>query len=215
MADIATLRRNMVDCQLRIYDVTDRAVLAAFEAVPRELFVPPEALALAYLDQQVPYAAWGASGRAALAPIVLARMIQSLRIVAGERALVVAGGAGYAAAILYRLGAEVVLHETDTDLRAQATSALPAAGAARVEIAESLPAGPFDAILLDGAYEREPEELLERLGDGGRLVGVRGQGRSGRVMLYTSTEGVVSGRPVFDAAAPLIGQFAKPEAFVF
>ena len=74
-ADYSALRRNMVDCQLRTYDVTDRAVLAAMDSVPREVFVPEARREVAYIDQPVALDGLGATGRALLAPMTVGRML--------------------------------------------------------------------------------------------------------------------------------------------
>src|SRR5690606_12376968 len=110
MDDFTFLRRNMVDCQLRTYDVTDRSVLAAADAVPREAFVPAQLSHLAYLDQSIPLPG---TGRALMAPMVIARMIQLLDLQPGEAALEYAGGTGYGAALMDHMGAKVTLWEPD------------------------------------------------------------------------------------------------------
>jgi protein-L-isoaspartate(D-aspartate) O-methyltransferase len=74
---------------------------------------------------------------------------------------------------------------------------------------------PYDAILLEGASEITPRALAPQLADGGRLVGIEGRGLSGKAMLYRLDAGTLSGRAVFDAAAPLLPGFAQPPAFVF
>jgi protein-L-isoaspartate(D-aspartate) O-methyltransferase len=97
MDSFAALRRMMVDCQLRTYDITDRAVLAAADEVPREAFLPESLSVLAYLDQAVPLPG---TGRALMTPMVVARMIQNLALQPGETALEYGGGTGYGAALM-------------------------------------------------------------------------------------------------------------------
>ena len=75
--------------------------------------------------------------------------------------------------------------------------------------------GPYDVILLEGATETVPAALVEQLKTGGRLACVLGRGQSGKAMIYRRSEGDLSGRAVFDAAAPLLPGFAKPQEFVF
>ncbi len=84
MDSFSDLRRMMVDCQLRTYDVTDRAVLAAADAVPREAFLPESLSTWAYLDQPVEIPG---TGRALMAPMVIARMIQNLAVRPGDNVL--------------------------------------------------------------------------------------------------------------------------------
>src|SRR3712207_2717064 len=99
----------MVDSQLRTFDVNDLAVLAAFDEVPRERFVPQGRESLAYMDQHIQVTEGGEGGepRFMLAPMILARMIQALDVTIGAKVLDVACGLGYSSAILSRLGCSV------------------------------------------------------------------------------------------------------------
>lgn len=212
MDSFATLRRMMVDCQLRTYDVTDRAVLAAADTVPREAFLPAALSHLAYLDQAV---ALPGTGRALMTPMVLARMIQVLDLKPGERVLDYGGGTGYGAALMAQMGAEATLWEPDAAALDQARPALAQAGAS-VAISADKPAdASFDAILVSGACEMAPEALFALLREGGRLVAVEGGGRAARVKLYQKSGGKTSGRIVFDAAAPALDEFRRKPEFVF
>jgi protein-L-isoaspartate(D-aspartate) O-methyltransferase len=213
MDDFTSLRRNMVDCQLRTYDVTDRAALAAADAVPREAFVPESLAHLAYLDQPIPLPG---TGRALMAPMVIARMIQVLDPQPGEDVLDYGGGSGYGAALMDHMGASATLWEPDAAARALAQAALGRSGTEAVAITAARPAeAGFDAILVSGACEVTPESLFPLLRPEGRLVVVEGTGRAARVMLYLKSADAVSGRPVFDAAAPALAEFRRPAAFVF
>ena len=218
MTDFAQARRMMVDGQIRINDVTDLDLLAAFGEVPRERFVPPDRQAIAYLDRDV---ALDGGGRWLIKPMVLAKLIQAAGVGEGDRVLDVGCGTGYASAILARLGASVTALEEDPALAAAAVSALAAAGAADVTLVTGrLAAGwaaraPYDAILLGGSAEIVPQALLDQLGDGGRLVGVIGSAPIGHATLYRRSGTHVSARREFDAVAPLLPGFAKPPAFVF
>lgn len=204
------LRHMMVDCQLRTYDVTDRAVLTAADEVPREAFLPADLSHLAYLDQAVPLPG---TGRALMAPMVVARMIQTLDVAEGEDALEYGGGSGYGAALMARMGAHATLWETDSEALSLAEKALQGTG---VSVTAKRPAGEsFDVVLVGGACEVVPETLFALLREGGRLVVVEGAGRSARVKLYRKSGASVSGRPVFDAAAPVLSEFRKPAEFVF
>jgi protein-L-isoaspartate(D-aspartate) O-methyltransferase len=213
MDDFASLRRNMVDCQLRTYDITDRAALAAADSVPREAFVPENLSHLAYLDQSIPLPG---TGRALMTPMVAVRMIQLLDPQPGEAALEYAGGSGYGAALMADMGVKATLWEPDAAARALAEAALARAGTSEVTVTATQPGNAsFDAILVSGACEVSPETLFPLLRPEGRLIVVEGLGRAARVMLYLKSGEVVSGRPVFDAAAPVIAEFRRPAAFVF
>lgn len=211
MASFADLRRMMVDCQLRTYDVTDRAVLAAADHVPREAFLPGELSHLAYIDQPI---ALPGTARALPAPMVTARMLQFLEVKAGERVLEYAGG--YGAALMAQMGAQATLLETDEAALALAKAAFARDDVPSVEAVASLPAtAQFDAVLVSGACEIAPEPLFRHVAPGGRLIVIEGHGRAARVMLYRHVGESLSARPVFDAAAPLLAEFRKAEAFVF
>jgi protein-L-isoaspartate(D-aspartate) O-methyltransferase len=216
MADSAILRRTMVDGQVRTADVTDRPLIQAMLDTPRERFVPPAQAAIAYLDVDLPA---GDGGRRLLKPMVLAKMLQALDLTADARVLDVGSAGGYAAAILSRLVASVVALEEQPDLVAQARASL--AGLDNVSVVEGKladgdPAGaPYDAILIEGAVELEPDSLCRQLADAGRLICIRGAGPAAKVVLYRRDAGEMTPRSVFDAAGTLLPGFARPPAFAF
>jgi protein-L-isoaspartate(D-aspartate) O-methyltransferase len=209
MADFEALRRNMVDCQLRTYDVTDRRVLSAMDKVPREIFVPETRREIAYIDQAVDLG----HGRALLPPMTAGRMLQHLDVTEGATLLDVGGATGYTSALAAEMGAKVVLFEPEPALHGPACEALEKAGRKEIEVTGTMPGGPFDLILVNGACEDEPRDLMALLADGGRIVFVHGRGRSGRVMLCQSSHGVIGGRAVFDAAAPALAAWRRKAEF--
>jgi protein-L-isoaspartate(D-aspartate) O-methyltransferase len=217
MFDVAAARRHMVDGQIRTADVTNPDLIAAMQAVPRENFVPPELADQAYRDGDVSIG----HGRALLRPIVLGKLLQGVNVRAGDQVLNVGCGTGYSAAVLAHMGTTVVALEEDPDLARQAESALAATGARQVTVVTGpLVAGwpaaaPYDLILLDGAIEVAPEGLGRQLKPNGRLAAVFGAGPAAKAMIYRLIEGQLVGRPIFDAAAPLLPGFAAPPAFVF
>ncbi len=214
--DLAIRRQNMVDGQLRTWDVTDQAVLAAFAQIAREAFVAPAFVSLAYLDRQVP--ALGASERLLLAPMVLAKLIQAAAVRPGERALDVAGGSGYGASILSNLGAEVVVLESDAGAAAAARTLLAVRASVKVvvgDLAEGAPGRPFDVIVVNGAFERSPAALLDQLAAGGRLVGVDASFGAPKAVLIERIGAVTSRRILFDATAPILRAFTPSPSFAF
>jgi protein-L-isoaspartate(D-aspartate) O-methyltransferase len=221
MLDFAAARRTMVDSQVRTSDVTEPRLIAAMLEVPRERFLPPENADLAYLDFDAPATAPGKPVRRLLKPMVLARLIQVAEVAPGDHVLDVGCTTGYSSAILARLAHKVVALEEDAGLAALARDNLRALHLHHVEVESGpLPEGwldraPFDAIIVNGAFESAPKALLRQLKSGGRLAGVLGRGPSGKAMLYRSIGGECSGRPVFDAAAPVLPGFTEPTAFVF
>src|SRR5262245_44901566 len=223
MFDFAAARRVMVDTQVRPSDVTDLRLIAAMLDVPRERFVPADQAPLAYLDIDFPVSAPSAGhpARYLLKPMVLSRLIQVAEIGAGDSVLDVGCATGYSSAILSRIADKVTALEENADLAATATRRLGETGLPNVTVATGpLAAGwprnaPYDVILLQGGFEAPPKALFSQLKEGGRLVGVIEEGPVGRAMLYRCGHGHVSGRPIFDAAVPLLPGFSSPAAFVF
>jgi protein-L-isoaspartate(D-aspartate) O-methyltransferase len=221
--DFTEARDRMVDGQVRTGDVSDLRILAAMLDLPRERFVFPGQADLAYADLDLPLRgdSGGAESRCLMRPRNLAKLIQAADVEANERVLDVGGTTGYGAAVLARLAKEVTLLEEDATLAGFAGKALAACKSGNVAVTTgALTSGfreraPYDVILLEGASEVAPSALFEQLGEGGRLLYIDGRGQSGRAMVYRRDGGVVSGRPVFDAAAPLLPGFARPPAFVF
>ena len=217
MFDATAARRHMVDGQIRIADVTNPSLIAAMSALPRELFVPQALAPQAYLDGDVPLG----DGRALLRPMVLAKLIQGSDLRTGQRVLDVGCGTGYSSAVLAQMGAAVVALEENPDLARRAQSALAAAGAAQITLVTGplakgwAPAAPYDLILLNGAIEIVPDDLGRQLNPNGRLAAVLGRGPAMKAMIYRLVEGKLVGRPIFDAAAPLLPGFVAPPAFVF
>ena len=141
MADFAAARLNMVESQVRTADVTDVRIHDAMRAIPRERFVPETKSHLAYTDIEVEYA----PGRWLLKPRDVAKLMQALRPMPGEKALAIS--APYAAAVLEELGAQVT----------------------RAEAGEAVPGGDYDLIVCEGAVTRAPDAWTAALATNGRL----------------------------------------------
>lgn len=219
--DFTALRRNMVDTQLRTYDVTSHRLLDVIERVPREIFVPEDFRELAYTDQEMVVSAGEGAARALLTPMVLARLLQALEIKTGDRALDCAGGSGYGAALMASLGAGVTAIEDSEEMCALMRERLKAAGMPQVDVvsgkidAGAAASAPFDVILVHGSAETAPAALLDQLADGGRLGVIMGRGRAGRATVYTRNNGIVGSHAVFDAAARPVGEFSRTAGFTF
>jgi protein-L-isoaspartate(D-aspartate) O-methyltransferase len=220
MIDYAQARQTMVDCQIRPADVTDLPLLAAMLAVPRERFLPPGLAELAYLDTDLSIAGPPHNPtRRLIKPQVLAKLLQAADIADSDHVLDVGCATGYSSALLARLAKSVVALEQDPELLRHARTAL--AGTPNVEIAEgALVSGwasraPYDVIVVNGATEIIPGNLLEQLANGGRLACVLGRGQAAKAMLFRRVNGALSDRSIFDCAAPLLPGFVAPPAFVF
>jgi protein-L-isoaspartate(D-aspartate) O-methyltransferase len=210
-------RVHMVNGQLRAGGVVDKAVLAAFLEVPRQRFVAPGQASLAYLDRELP--ARGAKVRRLLAPMVLARMLQAATVVAGDRALDVAGGSGYGAAILAAMGAKVVLLESDAGAAEAAKAELHNRANVTVVVGPldsgAAALGPFDLIIVEGAFGVFPDSLIALIADPGRLVGVDASSEPSQAVVYKKKGGGISRRALFETKADLLDGFRPRVSFAF
>jgi protein-L-isoaspartate(D-aspartate) O-methyltransferase len=217
MFDTVAARRMMVDGQVRTADVTDPDLIAAMLAVPRERFVPASAAGQAYADIDLPLG----GGRALLKPMVLAKLIQAARVRSTDHVLDVGCGSGYSSAVLARLAGSVVALEENQALAREAKQALTGMeGCSITDVTGPLNAGwsaaaPYDVIFLNGTTEVVPEALGQQLKSDGRLVCVFGRASAGKAMIFRQIEGQLAGRPIFDAAAPLLPGFVAVPEFVF
>ena len=219
MTDFALARRNMIDGQLRPNRVTNSQLLAAIGALPREKFLAEELRSVAYSDEDVPLG----HGRFLMEPMVLARLIQALQPRETDRALVVASGRGYGAALLARIVKAVGAVESDATLAAAAGSTIKELGLGNVEQKVGSPeagaaaSGPYDVILIEGAVRQVPSAILDQLADGGRMATIVAgpPGALGTAQLFVKEGGVTSGRPLFDAGTPALPGFAPPPRFTF
>jgi protein-L-isoaspartate(D-aspartate) O-methyltransferase len=214
----AEARNRMVDSQIRPNRVTDPRIIAAMRRLPRERFLPAELAPLAYADEDVPLG----NGRALLQPMVVAKLVQLAAPVPGERALVVAAGAGYGAALLDACGPRVTALEEDPALLALARHALtevaPDVGVVTGALAAGWPAGaPYDVILLEGSVHTIPPALAQQLrNNGGRLVTVVcTDGRTSQAVLAEATAAGLRAQPMFDCPAPRLPSLLPAPAFAF
>jgi protein-L-isoaspartate(D-aspartate) O-methyltransferase len=153
--------------------------------------------------------------------MVLAKLVQNLKVEDDDRVLVVGCATGYSAAILSPLAGSVIALEEDAELAGRADKMMSALGCKNAQVVRGpLTAGwpsgaPYDAILFDGAIEVLPESFHRQLKEGGRLIAVQGRKPPTKAILSRLIEGELSGRPAFDAAAAPLPGFAEKPAFVF
>jgi protein-L-isoaspartate(D-aspartate) O-methyltransferase len=215
--NVEQARFNMIEQQIRPWDVLDPDVLELLALVRREDFVPPQHRALAFVDTEVPLP----HGQSMLAPKVEARLLQELAIQRHERVLEVGAGSGYQAALLAHRGQHVTTFEIDAELARLAADNLRRAWISNVNVLHAdasriVPeGGPFDAILLSGSVAELPRTLLAQLKPGGRLAAIVGQLPIMRAVLITRSGDGFSQVELFDTVAPRLQGFGEPPKFVF
>jgi protein-L-isoaspartate(D-aspartate) O-methyltransferase len=172
LPDFAELRERMVQRQIAARGLRDPVLLDAFRAVPREAFVAADQAPEAYGDHPLPIGA----GQTISQPYIVALMIAEAGIGRGDHVLEVGAGSGYAAAVISRIAARVVAVERQPQLVGAARERIARLGYANVEIVEGdgtcgWPASaPHDAILAAATGSHVPQQLLDQLAPGGRLV---------------------------------------------
>jgi protein-L-isoaspartate(D-aspartate) O-methyltransferase len=217
MLDFTHARRTMIENQLRTYDILDYNTLDVMGLVPREVFVPSDKSAFAYLDRPVPLG----QNRELMTPMVFGRLLQALDVKKSDRVLDVAGGTGYSAAVFANLADKVVALEDNAEFIAQAEKNFTQLGLKNIKLNQNAidkgakNQASFNVIFINGAVEVEPVELLNQLVDGGRLGCVFGSGRSGRAVVYNRNGANFTATRIFDAAAMTLLAFIKPKEFNF
>jgi protein-L-isoaspartate(D-aspartate) O-methyltransferase len=214
----ADARKCMVDSQIRPNRVVDSRILGAMRTLPRERFLPPNVLALAYADQDVPLG----NGRFLMEPMVFARLLQAANLLENERVLVVGAGTGYGAAVLAACGCRVTALEDDASLMAIARGVVPAEAPGVTLVSGPLTAGwsahaPYDLILVEGAVPEIPPALTPQLHqESGRiLAAIHAPGRITQAVIAEATAFGLSISPLFDCATPPLPSFRKAPVFAF
>ena len=215
-------RFNMIEQQIRPWDVLDRGVLALLAVVRREDFLPPALQALAFVDTEVPLADGGRHGQSMLAPRLEARLLQDAQVQRHERVLEIGGGSGFMAALLAHRAQSVISLEKVAALATRATTNLRRAGVLNASVrqqdgAGGLPAeAPFDVIMLSGSVAEVPQALLDQLKVGGRLLAIVGQPPVMRAMRFTRLSATaLKTEALFDTTAPRLLGIAEPAHFSF
>ncbi len=206
--DFAAARKVMVDSQVRVNDVTDRALQAALLAVARERFLPADRAYSAYAEIEPEIA----GGRRLMLARDLSKLLMALDARAGETALAIA--APYAAAVLARLGLEATVQESDGAVFEVVGEVLAEEGVRTVTASLNTPAaGGYDVIVCEGAVPGRPEAWLNVLNVGGRMAVVERAGPVGKAVLYVRGEQGVSRRELFNAAPPMLAELSPVPIF--
>lgn len=222
--DIEQARFNMIEQQIRPWDVPDPQVLDTLALVQREIFLPPHRRDVAFADVEVPIEIDGrATGETMLAPRVDARMLQAVAPRRQEMVLEIGTGTGYATALLARHARQVTSVEIRPELVALATANLRRAGVGNARVVEgdgaSLDLGRqelFDVVVVSGSISKVPETLLSRVQVGGRLVAVVGNAPAMVLQLRRrESDKVWSQEDLFETVAPRLRNFPEHSEFRF
>jgi len=227
-------RFNMIEQQIRPWEVLDNQVLSLLAVVKREDFVPPAHAALAFVDMEIPLGSPHTQqqnpGQCMLAPKVEARILQDLAVQKHEKVLEIGTGSGYMAALLAHRAQQVITLEIDATLAQTARDNLQKAGIYNAEVRTGDGAaniaqeasgndplrGPFDVIVLSGSVAEVPASLLSLLKVGGRLSAIVGFEPVMRATLVTRVaENAWRTTQAWDTVAPRLLNFPEPSKFNF
>ena len=218
--DLNQARFNMIEQQVRPWEVLDPQVLELLNVVRREDFVPLAHQAMAFVDMEIPTGK--GAGQVMLAPRVQARLVQDLAVQKTDKVLEIGTGTGFTTALLAHQAAQVLSLEIDPALAAQAQANLRQAGVANAEVRcadgshGAAVDGPFDAIVLGGSVAEVPDALLQQLKVGGRLIAITGEEPMMRATLITRTaDQQWSTTQPWDCNTARLSGFAEPSRFRF
>jgi len=211
-------RFNMVEQQIRPWQVLDPHVLTVLSHVPRELFVPQAYQAMAYTDTDIPLG----HGEFMAPPRVAARLMHDLHLTGTEKVLEIGTGSGYMTALLAGRAQRVVSLEINPELASAARQNLQRAGVTNVDVrvadgsAGAAGDAPFDAIVLSGSVAEVPQTLLQQLKVGGHLIAIVGHDHVMAATLFTRTSDAAwDSKALWDHTAPRLQGFAEPSRFKF
>ncbi|MBR4877835.1 MAG: protein-L-isoaspartate O-methyltransferase [Rhodocyclaceae bacterium] len=215
--DIELARYNMVEQQLRPWDITNQDVLELFRTVRREDFVPPSHRNLAFAEMELPIG----HGQHMLKPIMEGKLLQAAQPQKGERVLEIGTGSGWFTALLAQRAEQVTSIECITELAQTARSNLAYAQVKNVEVVEgdafteALSANdPFDLIIATGSVSALPESWQALLRPGARLLAIVGQAPVQEAVLLEHTGEQITRRSLFETCIPPLKE-AAAASFVF
>ena len=216
--EIKTARFNMVEQQIRPWEVFDKRVLDLMGEAPRHEYVPSAYRNLAFADLHIPLG----NGREMMSPKVEARLLQALEIQSTDKILEVGTGCGYITSLLAALGGQVISVDSDTELSKQAEANLSAHGVDNVtlEVGDATNGWdanqPYDVIVVNGSMQHLPEALCENLNIGGRLVAIIGKPPVMEAILIQRVgEKNWSDVSLFETDLAALPNTEEPQRFVF
>ena len=216
--DIQKARFNMIEQQIRPWNVLDTGVLGLLASVRRDAFVADAHKALAYADLELPLP----GGQCMLAPRLDARLLQDLNVKKTDKVLEIGTGSGFLTALLAHQAASVLSLELSPELVAFAKSNLQTAGITNADVRQgdgsqgAAAHGPFDVIVLGGSVADIPHNLLDQLKVGGRLAAVVGDEPVMRATFVTRTSATdFHTIQPWDCDAPRLQNFAEKSRFAF
>jgi protein-L-isoaspartate(D-aspartate) O-methyltransferase len=222
--DLEQTRFNMVEQQIRTWDVLDQEVLKLLFELRREEFVPPAYRSLAFVDMEIPLG----YGEVMLAPKLEARILQEVQVKKTDRILEIGSGSGYLAALLAKRGEYVHSVEVVPELKAMAEKNLQAHGVTNVLVENGDGArgwarhGPYDVIVLTSSTPVLPEAFQKSLKAGGRLFAVVGDAPVMQAVLVnclveekTGTPGAYNTVGLFETCITPLRNAQQPTRFTF
>ena len=223
---VAQARYNMIEQQIRPWNVLNAGVLELLAVVRREDFVPPAYRSMAFMDIEIPLLGNDTEeavrrGHSMLQPRVEARMLQDLEITGTDRVLEIGAGSGYMAALLAYRAERVVSLEIVPELVEMARENLRDANVHNADVRQgdgalgAIPDGPFDVIVLSGSVADVPSNLLALLRDGGRLGAIVGGEPVMRFTLTRRSGDRFETTTPWDTTAPRLVNFPEPSGFTF
>ena len=219
--DIEQARFNMIEQQIRPWDVLDPEILEILALVKREEFVPPVYRDLAFADVEIPLNIDGKrTGQSMFTPRVEARLLQALGVRRHESALEIGTGSGYGTALLAQRTRKIQSWEVDPLLQAFAAANLRRAGIGdvRLNAGDGSRIGGddrFDVIILSGSVAQDPDTMLARLNEGGRLFAIVGEAPTMHGRLYTRVGKGCTSVDMFETVAPRLQGFPSGKRFQF
>ena len=216
--NVEKARFNMIEQQVRPWNVADAVVLQLLADVKREDFVPSNYKAMAFADIAIPLS----GQQVMLAPRLQARLLQDAAVQPNDKVLEIGTGSGFTTAMLARQAQRVISLEINSELADLARANLQRANIHNAEVRcadgalGAAAEGPFDVILLGGSVAEVPQALLAQLKVGGRLVAIVGEEPIMHAMVMTRTsETNFKSDEKWDDNAPRLLNFPQPSSFKF